>query len=69
MFFFIKDAENIFTKGSFVDQCQDPECDFEYVQDVFEKINKSVSDFMSFLWYILIYMFPRAKFCLNKRRK
>ena len=69
MFILIKAAESIFTKGSFVYQCQDPQCDFEYVQDVFEIINKSVSDFMSFLWYILIYMFPRAKFCLNKRRK
>ena len=69
MFILIKAAENIFTKGSFVYQCQDPQCDFEYVEDVFEIINKSVSDFMSFLWYILIYMFPRAKFCLNKRRK
>ena len=69
MFILIKAAENIFTKGYFVYQCQDPQCDFEYVQDVFEIINKSVSDFMSFLWYILIYMFPRAKFCLNKRRK
>lgn len=69
MFILIKAAENIFTKGSFVYQCQDPQCDFEYVQDVFEITNKSVSDFMSFLWYILIYMFPRAKFCLNKRRK